>query len=1099
MYKQLSEIDHILQRSEIFVGSTVPSLQNTFVVDKDFNQITSKDVTFSDAFIKIFVEVLSNVTDNIIKSETTKTPCTFCKIEINSSMIKVKNDGCIISIDKIENSFGKYNHELIFGTLRTSSNYDDDIERNVSGKNGLGVKCTNIFSSMFKVIGEDPNYKLVLEQTWTNNMKETSGPIVKKKEVKKGTTEVIFEPDFKKFNMKCIDERILSILRKYVLDLAAFNTNVKVIFNGFQIKIPSFETYVNKFGSFEFLKIMNTNEVGNIISTCYIGFSANGVFGHGHGTKPISFVNGLFTSHGGKHVDCWTKDFYSLMVDSLKKYNVSKKDLTPYFKFFVKSNVDRPIFESQNKNQLKQPNITCSIPKNIITKVKKLTGFTDLLKRIEQKQEVLVKKNLNQQLRTSLQIKDYDKANNAGTKLKKDCSLIICEGLSAKTFSVAGISTGVFGKKGRDWYGIFPIRGKFLNVRNATNTRLGQNAIISQLCQILGLSYGVKYKDSGLLNYGKVIIISDPDTDGIHIEGLILNFFHVYFPTLLDLNFIFSMKIPIITVDLGNGKRLDDGSRPSQKFFYDIENFNRSDYTKYTIKYFKGLGTTNYHEVGQFFGKKMVQYSNSDDIKTQTTFDKAFKLSEANDRKTWIIESINNNHHSLIDFDKPLELLNVEVVDFIDSELVKFSIEDCERSLPHVVDGLKESQRKILYASKLFWSSSNKHIKVAQLGAFVAQKTDYKHGENNLFETIIRMAQNFVGSNNIPYFEQDGQFGTRLYGGKDAANSRYIFVNNSKTIKLIFKKEDDPILLKKEDAEPQFYLPIVPIILINGSIGIGTGFSSNIPLFNPLEIIDHVKLWIDYKESKVVLQKPRFSLKPFLNKSASLIYKTEPQKYESHGILNKTEYGYDVVELPYFMWTEKYKEILESLQEQKLIKYFKNYSTIDSVLFNVYTENEMDIWDFKLVSVINTSNMTVFDSKNNIKRFQTCNAIIHEFCKVRYYFYTVRKQYILETLEKDLLLQNEKLRFIQYVMDEKIKVFKMPKATIINQLESFSFTLIDIHLNTPLVNFSEDKIIELELKIKIIEDSIFKLKNKSEGMIWKEELEQLKSELLKST
>ncbi len=207
----------------------------------------------------------------------------------------------------------------------------------------------------------------------------------------------------------------------------------------------------------------------------------------------------------------------------------------------------------------------------------------------------------------------------------------------------------------------------------------------------------------------------------------------------------------------------------------------------------------------KFLEKKMVVFNIDDNA--HENMEKAFKDEEADERKEWLKQY--NPNARTFDLDSPNKILQLDISTFINEELIKFSIEDCKRSLPHLIDGQKESQRKVIFGLKQ-WNGKN-NIKVAQLGAFVAQKTDYKHGEQNLFDTIIKMAQTFVGANNIPLLEEDGQFGTRLSGGKDAASPRYIFVNQPPILNKIFRPEDDPILNYTLDGEPVFYAHCYPI------------------------------------------------------------------------------------------------------------------------------------------------------------------------------------------------------------------------------------------------------------------------------------------------
>ena len=177
----------------------------------------------------------------------------------------------------------------------------------------------------------------------------------------------------------------------------------------------------------------------------------------------------------------------------------------------------------------------------------------------------------------------------------------------------------------------------------------------------------------------------------------------------------------------------------------------------------------------------------------------------------------------------------VSYQDFVNKELVLFSNLDNERSIPCVVDGFKPGQRKVMFTC--LKRNDKREVKVAQLAGSVGEMSAYHHGEASLMGTIIGLAQDFVGSNNINLLMPIGQFGTRLAGGKDHASPRYIFTQMSPLTRLIFNANDDPLLkyLNEDNQriEPEWYMPIIPMVLVNGADGIGTGWMTKIPNYNP--------------------------------------------------------------------------------------------------------------------------------------------------------------------------------------------------------------------------------------------------------------------------
>lgn len=1092
-YVKLTDIDHVLLRPEINIGSTEPYRHFEYMASGDLETIYGDDVDESDALVRIFVEVMANAVDNIYRNTST-IKCTAIKVDMDGEgYISVWNNGSIIPIRTTDNYEGLYNHTLVFGCLRSSSNYNDDVLRETSGKNGVGVKCTNIFSKHFMVEGMDPTEGKVLVQEWTNNMKETNGPQVKIKKTGNGYTMVKYLADFERFNVDGYSTTTKAIIRKLVIDCAmvAANHKVKVYWCGSIVNVKNFQCYASLYGSIGEVVSFQTDKHSVVVTP-----KANR-------ERSISFVNGLFTRDGGQHVDAWTKDILSALALklSVKGKEIKVKDLVTHYRFFVNSTIDKPQFESQSKHKLIKPSIKVTITDTIISKIFKWNHTQNLKQKILSGKDALALKSIGKDKvkRKVPKIKEYDPANRSGTVDSHKCILIVCEGLSAKTFAVAGINKGInYGSlelKGRDWFGILPLRGKFLNVRNAAMDKVSKNAVVNDLVTVLSLKIGKRYgsiEDIKTLNYGGVMVLPDPDTDGIHIEALVLNFFHYFFPSLIEpyqgqvFPFIQSMKVPIIKV-------LPNLSFYSQEAFDAYTSTTKPKHSQ--IEYFKGLGTTKASDVPLTFGKKMVEFVKDDGC--DVVMCKAFDDELSDERKEWL-KQYDPSQRSF-SLDTPGQWVKLNITTFINEELIKFSMDDCRRSIPSGIDGLKESQRKVIYALKLR-TDPNK-IKVAQLGAFVAQKTDYKHGEQNLADTIVKMAQSYIGSNNVPLLQEDGMFGTRLDGGKDAANPRYIFTKPSSTFKFIFRPEDDSILTPSENGEPICYAPIVPLILINGGLGIGTGFSTTIPMYSPIHIIDQIMQWIDNGSSPT---NHTFSLTPWYRGYTGSITRSTEHKWASYGSLKlikkfRTTYEYVVDELPINVWTNKYKEHLESFVDDGTITDFHNHSTTDRVEFRLFSKKELTIDDLKLKSLIHTSNMVVFNHKQQLYKYNTVNGIMQRFCIERYNMYGVRRVHILDKLRHELKVLENKRKFMVEVMDGSMKVFMVPEEDVIKQLQSKGYFMdgsYDYLLRIHIRSFTKENVEKLNTSITKVKEQINHYLTTTNGNLWKAELEELKQHLV---
>ena len=1028
-YNKMDPKDHILHRPDTYVGSTRSRPLEEYVSNPENNfQISKKLITYSPAILRIFIEPLSNAIDNVERSKKTKNPCKNIKIniDIKSGETSIWNDGDSIPVE-INEDEGCYNHSLIFGQLLTSSNYDDEEERyNISGRNGIGIKATNVFSSYFSVKGLDPDNGLILSQEWTQNMKLALEPEIEKTKLKKGYTEVSWIPDFKQFKLKGYTRDVIELYCRYVVDTAML-TNVNVYFNDVLVPVKTLTEYSKLYSTVEEKETLTiiTKDAQVVIMP-----STTSLF------QAVSFANGVYTSLGGSHVDSWVEEIFRPIVKKLSKtkggvtFNLG--EIKRYFKIFVVVNVVNPEFESQSKHKLESP-VKAQVKKKDIDNILKWSVIEDIIR----SKEMVVLKKLERKKKTFVKIEGLDPANNEGGPLSSDCTLLLVEGLSAKTYAVQGIEVGISDKKGRDFNGIYPLRGKLLNVRNSKAASIANNNVISDIIKALNVKHDVDYTDEKnykTLRYGKIMILTDSDCDGIHISSLIQNLFHNLFPSLLERKkpYITSMQTPIVRVFLDKKQLLFYDEREYKKYVTDFKLKNPNQ--KINNKYYKGLGSSSSKDIRETFGNKMIEFIKDED--TDFNMNKVFHKKETEARKEWLSNYDPNN--VALKWNKDVkETVKLNISDFINTEMIKFSLDDCSRSIPSIMDGLKESHRKIIYAcflKKLKYTG--KTLKVAQLAGYVAEKTAYHHGEQNLYDTITKMANEFPGSNNIPLLFRDGQFGSRLNNGKDAANARYIFTKLDCLTRLLFRQEDDILLERNVDdgtiVEPKYYVPILPTVLINGcTAAIGTGWSCSIPCYNPLDLIKSVKVWLD-KDGQVLLDEDGVvisllpELIPWYRDFNGKIEKSGESKFITRGNIRTEKKKKIVDELPIGMWTDKFKDTLDNLQEEKLIGKVRNYSTPKKVNFEITETNDgllCNETNLKLHTYVYTSNMVLFQDNGILKKFESVDNIIDTFCTIRLKYYVKRKKYYLDLLNVDIQFLGNKRRFLEYVMNGTIKLF----------------------------------------------------------------------------
>lgn len=1075
-YEQLDEVSHYLKRPDTYIGSTKLITKDEYTFNSD-NIIEKKNITYNAGLLRLFIEALSNAIDNKWRSDQHNISCKKIVINVDSKTGKTSiwNDGFTIKVEKHQNT-DIYIPELIFGHFRTSSNYNDNEDRLTSGRNGIGSKAINIYSDYFQIKLVDTLTNQKYEQSWSDHMRIIGKPSITKSKLKSGYTEVTWTPDFKYFNVNGYTPEFVNLMKKYAFD-AAMITGLTVIFNEEKLTSKTIVQYAKAYFPDNTELVRFTSSNSEVVVTSSKGYDA------------ISFVNGILTKEGGIHVDQWVEAIFRPIITKFKK-KITLKDIKPYFTIFINSTLVNPCFDSQTKDKLVSPSPDVQVSSNGIKNIMSWKFIEFVKQELEQKELMKLKKT-ERKTKSFKKIKGLDPANNAGTKHAPKCSLILCEGLSAKTYAVSGIQVGAFGLKGRDWFGIYPLRGTPLNVRNCNLQRIANNSEISDIIQALGLKYNTDYTiDSNFktLRYGKVIILADADHDGLHINALIINFFHYLFPTLFQRKeaFIFNMKTPIVRIQKKNEELIFYNQLRFNKY---MKNNLNNNSIPGKIRYLKGLGTSSTKEIKETFGKKVVTYIL--DSNAMNNLNKMFHKDYTLQRKllieaydpTWI------DNDSRVD-----ELDNIKISDFIHYDLIEFSIEDCKRSIPSIVDGLKESQRKILYAVFLKnLKYSGQSMKVAQLAGFVAEKTNYHHGEQCLNETIIKMAQDFVGSNNIPLLYPDGQFGSKVAQGKDAASARYIFTKINNLTRLIFKKEDDNVLQYRIDdgdqVEPIFYVPIVPMILVNGSVGIGTGYSCKIPSFNPLEIIHNIYNYLDNVPLKNMI--------PWYNGFKGKIIQEDSNKFKCEGIHKIDKNKIIISEIPVDISIDKYKEHLEDLLENKQIKSLKNYSTPINIHFEI-TLNETDI-PLKLRSDISTTNMVAFNKDGKLTHYKCPLEIIKDFCQVRLELYKKRKEHLLENIKAEIKILSNKYKFIKEIIKGTLIVYNRPLQNVITDLHSLDLkkheNSFDYLLNLSVRNFTEEKVLELHSQIKLLKKQLRHIEETSERQMWKQELKELEKSL----
>jgi DNA topoisomerase-2 len=1104
-YQKLTQIEHILKRPGMYIGG-IEEVENPVWIFHD-NKIIEKDIKYSPGLYKIFDEIIVNAYDQTIRDSSVTT--IKVTIDKDKNRISVLNDGK--GIDVVMHPKEKiYVPELIFGHLMTSTSFDESKVRITGGVHGLGAKLTSIFSKYFKVEVGDSKNKKKFTQIYKNNMSVKSEPIIDEYNKGIGYVKITYQADLKYFGMKTMSDDLISLMRRRVYDLAALtDKSIKVYIDGERLRINSLEEYVSLFmDSSE--KNIHVKEECDPSSIKYDEKRWKIVVGKSDGKfKQISFVNGIYTLRGGYHVNYMVgkivKDIKSKIQKKYKTDKIKDNFIKDQFWIFIASVIENPTFSSQTKDELMTPvnkfGSTCELSKNFTQKLFKKLELDEVIERqIKLLQHVDLTKLSVKRTSTIKGIKKLYDANFAGTKKSSECILILTEGDSAKTMAISGLSAI---PKGNNFYGVFPLKGKLLNVREASHKQIIENMEFKNLKNILGLKVGAHYTKENInqLRYGHILLMMDADVDGSHIKGLFINLIEYYWPSLLQLEgFIKIFITPIVKVSKGN----------TVFSFFTSEEYDEwkktTDPKKWNIKYYKGLGTNSSKEAKEYFlnlDKHVLDMDWTNDSREAIKL--AFEKKQAEERKMWLKKY---DKKIIVDFTKK----KLSYYDFIHKELIHFSNYDNIRSIPNMMDGLKPSQRKVLYAC--FKRDLKQDIKVAQFVGYVSEHSSYHHGETSLANTIIGMAQNFVGSNNVNLLMPKGQFGTRLMGGKDHSSPRYIYTQLEKVTRLIFRKEDDELLNYLNDdgfmIEPEYYVPIIPTILINGSEGIGTGYSTFIPKFNPIEIINNLRSKIKgghFKNINPWYNKFKGSISPSINKNI----------YYAKGIYNKNGNLLEIIELPVGTWTDNYKGYIENISlKYKYIKNIMNNSNESDINFTIKIDNAQTLEKmekvsdkgingiektFSLVSSINMNNMHLYDSNITIKKYDSALKILDEYYTIRLEFYQKRKNLLLKKLHNEIQILKTKIKFIELVINKKINIFNIPKDKIVNILDSQKLLKLDHEppfdylIRMSFYSLTKEKIDELKKLFGDKQKLHDVIKKKTIQELWLEDLDELEKEI----
>jgi DNA topoisomerase-2 len=1095
-------------------------------------------------------------------------------------------------------------------------NDSEDTKRFTGGRFGLGVKLTNAMSTTLSLRVGDAKRKLVFSQQFSNNMRTIIEPVIKsykaakfrpgRKKGASGFCEVSFVLDFARFGMAGLDEDAVRMVTKYVVEArATLHSRIKVTLNGTVIPCASlseFSALVFGHASGDMSTTVPTAEstaeskgdeevseaVPPLVVSCRTKEPTSGLalydfvisaraddHGSGHMRDMDStwgFVNSI-VCHNGRHVQIVYNTLRAALISRAKgRRDIPVKVvafmergmcLRDVLNLCIRALVSKPTFAGQLKNYLTTPR--SSIPELGAWKPssKVLDRILDdfgLLGRMSEEADVNTLRDAQRSQRASksahsvssirrgiLNIDGYGRALQSHRPTSTSCSLFVTEGKSASALAIAGLAV-----VGRDFYGVFALRGKLLNVRNTSVTDALTNTEIAAMVSILGLQVGKTYTSLRSLPYKKLVIFTDQDPDGSHIGGLILNFVEVLFPSLLavDPTFIQRFVTPLIKVS-------KKGSTSVVKTFFSMPKFDtwRATATGVrliasagtTVKYFKGLGTSSNKEAREYFRNMSSHVVDFSFAPTDSTLlDDMFNSRKAAVRR----EMLSSTYVPGAVVEYVGRQGAVPVREYIEREMLSYSCYDNSRSIVNAIDGLKTSQRKAMFT---FFTSSTptKEVKVAQIGAEIAQRTAYHHGETSMFETVISLAQRHVGTNNINLLVPHGQFGTRLNKPSEHGAPRYIHTSLDPIARFIFPAADDAVLQYNSDdgrsIEPTYYVPIVPWILVNGAFGIGTGWMVSMPSFDPMLVASIIYNRVVEMALPALHTRPVWLVTTATTWDASSIAPwfsgfsgdvALPQRadgkysYSTSGRVEQIdERTLHVTELPVATWKDTFdKHVVEKLMAksrnelrnahevskkakptkakkakfayERFVLYPESRSTDTKVDVTLVCDPDALVRakaapggldrQLRLTTTNTKNNINAFDTTGTLVHFESPQGIIDMFMPIRRALYEKRKEARVAALGKTITKLSSTIRFLVDVMDGAVVVHRKTRAVLRAEMRDRGYAEIDgghdYLLRLPFWSTTAERIAEHRATIAATTEKLEMLERTAIESIWMSEL-----------
>ena len=1043
MYRVMGEIEHVLERSDMYVGGNTVDTVDAFVADH--SGIHYRPVRHTAILQTLFNEVLSNAVDNHCRGYGT----TCIKVKFTPDRVVVWNNGRSVPFDDLN---GVPTPTAVFGQLRSGSNFDDSEKRQTGGRNGYGVKLVNIWSTAFKITIVNGGKKFC--QRFSDNMRKVHKHRITDASGAKDSVCVEYTPDFNRLSVENFTSDDIALMAKRALDaVLCYGIDVRV--NGKRV----FKTPL------QYLKSLCTTPPlvsEGKVWTVAVYPNEQEDFQH------MSFCNGISTSDGGTHVSHVVRTLTKILSTGLQKVKLKPVPKLIKDSLFVVLTLrtSNPLFDSQCKTKLKskKTSFPCLWSPSDLFARKLLKGpiFHRLQEVFSARQELSMKKDDGRKTRR-VNVEKLIDASAAGTKDSQLCTLVVCEGLSARAMLLQGTT----GNRLQRTVGLLPMKGKVLNCSSASNAKVSANVEIQDLKKTLGLKHKKHYTNTDDLRYGRVLVATDADDDGMHILGLLLTMFQHLYPGLIELGYVQRLVTPLLTARRG---------KIVKEFFtmlaYNAWKEKEPNFKHYTIKFYKGLGTSTNKDAKRYFAD-LTRYVHP--IKNIPAGSDAlrmfFQKSRIEERKEYVRAPKHSSEGQ-----RTLHR-------FVYDELHGYARASIVRAIPGH-DGLKQSARKIIYTclKKNLYGAAN-DIKVSELAGIVSKETHYHHGGASLEAAIIILARRFKTVNAVPLLCNEGQFGSYISGGKDHASSRYVFTRLEEVCKLLFHKDDLRVLPKTivdgKEAEPLLLAPLLPIHLLNGSKGIATGFATQIYSYSATDLIDAALRVLDNKEAVRLV--PTFRDWDGECNLHDTFFTTHATTTVQNGKMT-------VRDLPIGIFPD---DFVKALKERK---HSVEYTTTGPV----YTLHGVEECP-KSTQKHSLNNMHALNADGVIVKYASPNALLADYMNFKLDVMNSRLSWQMQSLQSRIAVSRATQTFISHVLDGSLRFRGASDAQLSASLHAIGIgEFAERLLLLPMKRLTQCEITRASAAVLKMETELKKLKDTNPKLQYACELRLLKAHLLTS-